>query len=116
MKYGIETIITIKGCNKEKITKKRNIQEYIDGICDEIDMVKFKKAHINRFHGGEQWGMGYSFMQFITTSSIVGHFINKGGIGFINIFSCKEYDVKKAVDFTKQFFEAKKAKFKKVNH
>ena len=60
--------------------------------------------------------MGYSFMQFITTSSIVGHFINKGGIGFINIFSCEEYDVKKAVQFTKDYFEAKKVNFKKIVH
>ncbi len=114
--YGTELILELFGCDMISITCKERIQEFIDGICREINMEKYGSSLIKRFPGGETFGEGYSFFQFITTSSITGHFIEKGGIAFINIFSCKQYDAVKAAKFTEKFFWAKKIKSQLVVH
>jgi CRISPR type III-B/RAMP module RAMP protein Cmr1 len=51
---------------------------------------------------------GYSLLQFIETSSISGHFSEFTRAAYINIFSCKAYDMEKAEKFTKDFFGAKR--------
>lgn len=114
--YGMELIIELFGCDLGIITSKEKIQEFIDQICREINMEKYGSARIKRFPGGDLWGVGYSFLQFLTTSSITGHFIDKGGIAFLNIFSCKQYDDKKAAKFSEKFFGAKRIKAQLIVH
>ena len=114
--YGLELIVELFGCDLEIITSQAKIQEFINGVCREIKMEKYGSSYIKRFHGGGLWGEGYSFFQFITTSSVTGHFIENGGIAFINIFSCKKYDTEKAISFTEKFFRAKKTKSKLIIH
>ena len=117
--YGMELIVELFGCDMEKITSKAKIQEFVEKICQEIKMERYGASRIKRFPGGELWGEGYSFLQFLTTSSIAGHFIeksDKGGIAFINIFSCKEYDDKLAAEFTGKFFGAKEVRSRLVVH
>ena len=114
--YGMELIIELFGCDLGTITSKEKIQEFINQICREINMEKYGSARIRRFPGGDLWGVGYSFLQFLTTSSITGHFIDKGGIAFLNIFSCKQYDDKKAVQFAEKFFKAKRINSKLIVH
>jgi hypothetical protein len=46
--------------------------------------------------------------QLIETSLVFGHFANQSNVAYPDIFSCKEYPSKKAADFCKKFFEAKK--------
>ena len=46
-------------------------------------------------------------MQFIETSSITVHCDEFGNRAFIDIFSCKKYDHKPVVIFSKKYFKAK---------
>jgi len=114
--YGMELIVELFGCDLSIITSKEKIQEFIDRVCKEINMEKYGASRIKRFPGGELWGVGYSFLQFLTTSSITGHFIDNGGIAFLNIFSCKQYDDKKAAQFAEKFFRAKRVNSKLIVH
>jgi len=114
--YGMELILELFDCDAKIITSKEKIKEFIEKICQEIEMERYGRPMIKRFPGGDLWGVGYSFLQFLTTSSIAGHFIDKGGIAFINIFSCKEYDAEKATFFAEKFFKAKKINPKLVVH
>jgi S-adenosylmethionine/arginine decarboxylase-like enzyme len=117
--YGMELIIELFGCDLSKMTSRKIIQEFIEKICQEIKMERYGASRIKRFPGGELWGEGYSFLQFLTTSSIAGHFIersDRGPIAFINIFSCKEYNAETAEKFTADFFQAKKVKSKLIVH
>ena len=114
--YGMELILELFGCDLGIITSKEKIQKFIVDVCKEINMERYGRSQIKRFPGGDLWGVGYSFLQFLTTSSIAGHFIDNGGIAFINIFSCKQYDAQKAVDFTEKFFQAKKINSQLIVH
>lgn len=108
--YGKELILDLYDCDPKIIRSKKKILEYSNKICNLIKMEKYGKLFIKRFGEKTDWGEGYSFFQFITTSSISGHFVEPRNIAYINIFSCKSFDHKIAADFTKEFFNAKRIK------
>jgi S-adenosylmethionine/arginine decarboxylase-like enzyme len=47
---------------------------------------------------------GTSAVQFILTSTIVVHTLEILEAAYVNIFSCKEFDEKKAEEITKEWF------------
>ncbi len=106
--YGYELIINLRGCNREVLTSKKRLQAYVDQLCRLIKMKKFGKTILNYFGENKDFTKGYSLIQLIETSSIVGHFSDKWNTAYINIFSCQKYDYKKARKFSKEFFAAEK--------
>jgi len=101
--WGWNTSVDLKKCN-EKIKNKDDIKDYVYQICDLIDMKRFGPCHIHRF--GTDNKEGYSMVQLIETSNITGHFCDQDNSAYIDIFSCKEYDVLELEKFTKKFFDA----------
>lgn len=107
--WGKLVSIDLVGCN-DKITKPREIRRFCNGLCKNIKMKRYGPIHLKRFGVGKL--EGYSFMQFIETSSITAHFEEQQNPkkAFIDIFSCKDFNEKKAGEFCKSFFGADKAK------
>lgn len=107
--WGLLGSINLYGCDKEKITTPSVMREFLTALCQEIDMVPHGEPMIDKFAEGDL--EGYSVLQFIKTSSIAIHFDDKtGDRAFIDIFSCKFFDVAKAAEFCQKFFGAKEAK------
>ena len=111
VRYGMEAIIDLKGCNVEKFTRK-SIKKWLKILCDEkIDMVRDELVWWDDFDVNEEdkqnlpHTVGTSGVQFILTSSIVFHTLDMTGELYINIFSCKDFDGQTAIDFTKEWFE-----------
>ena len=77
-------------------------------ICRAIDMKPYGEPMIPYFGEKLEHTKGYSLVQFIETSSITGHFSEGTGAAYINIFSCKKYDIERAEKFTQAFFAAKR--------
>lgn len=110
--YGYELIINLYECNKKIIGSKEKLQEFADKLCRLIKMKKYGKTLIPYFGEKAAYTKGYTLVQLIETSSITGHFSELWNTAYINIFSCKTFDHKKAKDFTKYFFGARKMKTK----
>ena len=53
---------------------------------------------------------GWSLVQLIETSSITGHFVDKNGDFYIDVFSCKEFDIDKTIDFVSNYLQPKNIK------
>jgi spermidine synthase len=106
--WGLLTSVDLFGCNPKKIRSKKEIKKYVRQLCKKIDMKRFGETHAIRF-GSEERVKGYSMMQLIETSIISGHFAEQTNSAYIDIFSCKYYDPIKAEEFSKEFFEAKRA-------
>jgi len=104
--FGQELTIDLKQCDHETICSKEKIQEYINQLCILIDMKKYGKPFIEHFATHSEIAAGYSFAQMIETSLISGHLSEAMNNAYINIFSCKEFSVEMAVEFTKTFFGA----------
>jgi len=109
--WGKLASVDLVGCN-DKVTKPREMRRFCDELCKKIKMKKYGPIYIKRFAPGKL--EGYSFMQFIETSSIVAHFDEQQNPkkAFIDIFSCKDFDEKKAGEFCKSFFGANKMKIR----
>jgi len=97
-------------CDYSLLVNRKKIKEFCHNLCKEIGMVQYGKPIIKRFGKGKL--KGYSFVQFIDASSINAHLDEFGLRAFIDVFSCKPFDFKKAVEFSKSFFKAKKVKYK----
>lgn len=110
--YGYELIIDLFECDPKVITSRSKLQEYVDKLCKLIKMKKYGKTLLPYFGEKHPHTKGYSLVQLIETSSITGHFSELWRSAYINIFSCKKYDHTSAKKFTKQFFKAKRMRFR----
>jgi S-adenosylmethionine/arginine decarboxylase-like enzyme len=109
--YGVELILDLHGCNSSKFTRE-SISGYFEGLCELIDMKR------EALHFWDDVGVpeedkqtlphtqGTSAVQFILTSSIVIHALDQLNAIYINIFSCKAFDPKRAEKFTIKWFRA----------
>lgn len=105
--WGQILILDLHGCEKQRLQDPKLIRTFIKEIVEEIGMVRYGKPMLKRFGTGRL--EGYSALQFIETSSITIHLDEFANRAFIDIFSCKPFDSKKAKQFATDFFRAKKA-------
>jgi len=106
--YGKELILNLYCCDERPIRSPKMLKKYVDDLCELIKMRKYGPLMLKKFGYGKDYTLGYSLVQLIETSSIVAHFSEKRNSAYINIFSCKDFDDKKALEFTKNFFKAQK--------
>ncbi|MBI4313305.1 MAG: S-adenosylmethionine decarboxylase [Candidatus Omnitrophica bacterium] len=95
-------------CDPASIRSARKLREFVDQMCRILDMKKYGKTHTPYFGLSEPHTAGYSLLQFIETSSITGHFSELTNAAYLNVFSCKKFDVKLAARFAQMFFGAKR--------
>ena len=106
--FGWELIMDLYECDRELISSEESIKKFARELCVVIGMKPYGEPMTPFFGENLDHTKGYSLLQFIETSSITGHFSEKTASAYINIFSCKEYDVDIAENFTKKFFGAKR--------
>lgn len=106
--FGWELVMDLYECDQSTISREESIKRYALEICQVIDMKPYGEAMTPYFGEKLEHTKGYSLLQFIETSSITGHFSEGTGAAYINIFSCKKYDIEQAEKFTKGYFGAKR--------
>ena len=108
--YGFELILDLGECDSKVIRSKKKLTLFVNKLCKLIKMKKYGPLILEHFGYGLKKTEGYSLVQLIETSSIVAHFSEEWNSAYINIFSCQEFDVEKAKNFTIDFFKSKKVK------
>ena len=108
--YGMELILDLYECDPKILSSRKKLNEFIIKICSLTKMKRYGKPFIERFGFGKDFTAGYSLVQLIESSAISGHFSELWNSAYINIFSCKVFNARKARDFTRKFFKAKKFK------
>jgi len=108
--YGKELILDLIDCDPQIIRSKKKILEYSDKLCNLIKVKKYGKPIVERFALHLDHAAGYSLVQLIESSLVSGHFSELWNRAYVNIFSCNDFDDKKAAVFTKKFFNAKNIK------
>jgi S-adenosylmethionine/arginine decarboxylase-like enzyme len=110
--WGKSALIDIHNCS-QKINSVGEIYDFIVKLCHLIGMERYGAPQIDQF--GEGHLHGFSFMQFIKTSSITGHFDPVDKRAFIDIFSCKDFNEVEAGMFCQEFFGGKIFKVNVIN-
>lgn len=106
MYWGYHLMLDISGCN-ENIKNKEVIYKFSKDLVEKIDMVAYGEPIIE-FMLPDDPKQGITLMQLITTSNICAHFVDKDMTGYLDIFSCKPFDINVAQEVVRNFFEPKK--------
>lgn len=95
--------LTVDGLIDGPNLKQGDILKFFDRCCDSIGMTPYGEPHMAYYAGG------WSAVQFIMESSITVHQI--GNALWVNIFSCKPFDVDAAVAFTCLHFNTREPNY-----
>ena len=93
----------VGGCRKAT-QDEEVIYRFTKDLVKRIDMVAFGAPWIHHFATHCPDKAGYSMCQMIETSNITAHFIDKDGNFYLDVFSCKPYDMDEVVAVIKEYF------------
>ncbi len=102
--WGVASSIDVYNCNPETIRNADSIRQFVDRLCELIEMKKFGGTQVVHF-GEDERVAGFSMVQLIETSLISGHFANQSNTAYLDVFSCKPYDPAVVADFAQEFFQ-----------
>ena len=103
--WGYHMSLDFAGCNKTKITSKENIIAFVKELVSAIDMKAYGEPEVVHFAEHDAGKAGYTLTQLIETSNICAHFVDATGEMYLDIFSCKEFDIEKAAKVASDYFE-----------
>jgi S-adenosylmethionine/arginine decarboxylase-like enzyme len=105
--WGLCAAVDLQDCDPNLIRNADHIKRYVIELCELIGMKRFGECQVVDF--GEGRVAGYSMVQLISTSLISGHFANDTNNAYLDIFSCKGYDLEVVEAFSKDFFGARRS-------
>ena len=108
--WGYHAMFDCASCDKKAIGDRKNIELFIKTLVKEIDMVAYGNPMIEHFATHDPDKAGISFVQMIETSNITGHFVDLNGDAYIDIFSCKPFDVTVAQELIEDFFDPERVR------
>lgn len=103
--WGYSLHINLFKCDRFKITDKQYVTDYFYKICEEIKMTIYGVPYLVHF-GKDPDVTGWSGFVFIEESNINFHLVENDNSAYIDIFSCKKFNIENAVAFTKEYFGA----------
>lgn len=98
--FGPHLLLEAYGSPKEKLADIGMISDLLDVFPDRLQMTKIMPPYVFKYDGGqskEDWGV--SGVVLIAESHIALHTFPEKEFFTLDIFSCKEFDVRNAVDF-----------------
>jgi S-adenosylmethionine decarboxylase len=96
------------GCN-DNIKSRDEIYNFSKTMVSRIDMTAHGEPLIEYLLPGDA-NQGFSLVQLITTSNICAHFVESNSTAYIDVFSCKPFDVNQAREVVKEFFDPERIK------
>lgn len=103
--WGLLASIDLHGCDREKVRSERALRSFIKELLEVIDMKGFGEPLVMRFGEGEL--EGWSGLQMIETSNLAVHLEEIKNRVFLDIFSCKYFEILPAAEFAKKFWSAR---------
>ena len=110
--YGKELLLDIHDCDPSTFIRK-SIRNYFKELCSLIDMERAglfwwdDRGVAPEDQETEPHLKGTTAVQFIMTSNIVIHTLDLLENVYVNIFSCKDFNVDTAAKFTEEWFRGK---------
>ena len=80
------------------------IREFCEDLVGSIGMVAYGDPVIEHFATHVPEAAGYSLVQLIETSAVTGHFCDASGDAYLDVFSCKDFDPRIAIEVVERHF------------
>lgn len=107
--WGYHLILDVKGCDISKSKDPVYISDFTKQLVKNIDMVPFGDPQVLYFGEGDL--TGWTVLQFIQTSNIMGHFMDHNGDLYFDVFSCKSFDETIVIDMLNEWFAPENIKY-----
>ncbi len=104
--FGWDLLLDLYDCDLETISSREHIARFVVEVCEQIEMKRFGEPIIEHFGHEKPMTSGYSLVQLIETSAIVGHFSEYKRSAYLDLFSCKQFDPDRVAEFAQKFFGA----------
>lgn len=105
--WGKHLIIDMSAGEPTVVRSAEQIRRFATRLVEAINMKAYGPPVLQHFAEHVPEAAGYSLVQLIETSAITGHFCDKSGDAYIDIFSCKDFDAAVAVDVVREVFRPK---------
>lgn len=106
--WGYHLMLDCMSCKIVSVTSEENIRNFIKELVPAIDMVAYGEPMINHFATHDPEKAGFSFCQMIETSSITAHMVDNNGDMYLDIFSCKTFDIGRVQEVVQKYFDPMK--------
>ncbi|MGB6196481.1 MAG: S-adenosylmethionine decarboxylase [Methyloceanibacter sp.] len=109
--WGKHLIIDMSAGDRERVQSAQHISRFVETLVEAIGMQGYGAPLLEHFSEHVPEAAGYSLVQLIETSAITGHFCDLSGDAYIDIFSCKDFDVELAVEVVRAAFRPQHINF-----
>lgn len=102
--WGWHLLLDCSHLNGAAINSVQTIRKFVKAVVQKIDMVPIGDTQVVWCDTHEDVKKGYTFIQIIETSNIIGHLCSYDNTGFIDIWSCKTFDMNDVIPLVREFF------------
>ncbi|MBW3022986.1 adenosylmethionine decarboxylase [Candidatus Woesearchaeota archaeon] len=106
--FGPHLMLDLSQCNKDRLSDLHFIFNILNDLPDKIGMTKITQPHVFPYSGLVPEDKGITGFVIIAESHISIHTFEEKDYVFIDVFSCKDFNVEKATQELVKAFEAKK--------
>lgn len=104
--FGPHLTLDLNNANYDKLIGLDYIREYLNILPDKINMTKIMEPYVMVYDSpNKPEDFGISGFVIIAESHISIHTFPAKHYAFIDIFSCKDFDINEAINFTKKYFD-----------
>jgi len=104
MPWGYHFHYDVAGCSN--VSDKNHVTSFIKELVTSIGMIPLGEPFVEHITA-EGVDSGITAVQVITTSSITAHFIDATGDLYLDVFSCKEFNVNTIKEVVDTYFKPK---------
>jgi len=109
--WGKHLIVDMSAGDKAMVSSAEHIRRFVETLVNAIGMKAYGPPVLQHFAEHVPEAAGYSLVQLIETSAITGHFCDRTGDAYIDIFSCKDFEVEQALEVVRGVFRPRHIKF-----
>jgi S-adenosylmethionine/arginine decarboxylase-like enzyme len=102
--WGHHLILDCRGGDVDAVRDRATILAWVRRLVDRIEMRAYGEPVCEHFATHDPDAAGYSLVQLIETSSITGHFVDRTGDAYIDVFSCKRFDLDAVQALVAEYF------------
>jgi S-adenosylmethionine decarboxylase len=105
--YGPHLMLDLNDCNPAILDDLEACFKLLNELPERIGMTRITQPYVFRYSGPVPEDEGITGVTIIAESHISLHTYPRKGYAFVDLFSCKTFDVEEARDSIVQFFQSK---------
>lgn len=110
--FGTHLMLDGYGCGREQLEDLSLIYNFLSEYPAKIEMTKIMPPYVFRYDARNPEDWGISGFVLIAESHISIHTFPEKNYLSLDIFSCKEFDSKRAISYVKKLFGVQKSEVK----